>query len=625
MSKEANSDKFKTHIIVKRIAVFAKPFIPKILLVIILNTIFSIFSALSIAIVKPLLELIFNADMGVKTAVKSNAGNGFFTNLNELLYGNIQRIIYNPDNIYLTLLNLSLLIIFIFILKNIFKFLATLHQVKFEEGITKYIRDKVFSTMTYLSLDFYIKNKEGTLISAITNDVNVMNQATFIATTTALREVLQVIIFIFLLLSISPYLTLIAFSSSIISLILIRISVKYIRRYASRMQEAMANYTSSMQETISGIKVVKAYNAEGSAIDRFREQTAKFVKSAVKHRKVIAIIPSLNEILAIISLCVVLFVGGNLVLIEHRMSGADLMAFLFYLFAIMSPIAISIDNLSKFQRGFVAAERVFKILDTSPSVKSGNKLVDKFKDKIVIDNISFSYDTPEVIRNVSFEIPKNSKVAFVGASGSGKSTMLDLIIRFYDPVSGRILLDGTDIREYDLKSYRSLFGIVSQDTILFNDTVYNNIKYGLDNVNQEKIIEVSKIANAFNFITLLQDKFNTFVGDRGVTLSGGERQRIAIARALLRDPDILVFDEATSALDAESEIIVQKAIDNSLKDKTAIIVAHRLATIINCDVIYVFDQGRIVEYGSHQELYEKGGIYRKLFDIQFAASSSNER
>jgi len=622
MPKSNNLKDINTRKIISRIAGFAKPFIPKIFLVIILNTIFSTFSALSIAIVKPLLELIFNVNNALNNPTQINSTNGFFANLNQLLYGNMQKIIYNPKDIYATLLNLSLLIISIFILKNISKFIATLTQVKFEEGLTKHIRDKVFASMTYLSLDFFIKNKEGTLLSAITNDINVMNSATFIATTNALREILQIIIFILLLLSISPYLTLIAFSTSIISFFLIKISVKYIRRYATRMQEAMANYTSALHETIAGIKVVKAYNAEENAIDQFKNQTTNFIKSAIKHRKITAIIPSINEILAIFTLCVVLFIGGNLVLIEKQMTGADLMAFLFYLFAIMSPVAITIDNLAMFQRGFVAADRILKILDTKPTVKSGNKIINKFNDKITIDNVSFSYEKTQVIHNVSIEIPKNSKIAFVGTSGSGKSTMLDLIIRFYDPTSGKILLDGIDIKEFDLKSYRNLFGIVSQDTILFNDTIYNNIKYGLENIDEQKIIETTKIANAFNFINALPNKFNTIVGDRGIALSGGERQRIAIARALIRNPQILIFDEATSALDSESEKIVQDAINNSLKDKTAIIVAHRFATIIHCDIIYVFENGSIVEYGTHQQLYEKNGNYRKLFDIQFAANNT---
>ncbi len=373
-----------------------------------------------------------------------------------------------------------------------------------------------------------------------------------------------------------------------------------------------------MQETISGIRVVKAYNAEKSAIGRFIEQTQKFVLSAIKHKKVTSMIPSFNEVFAIIALCVVLFVGGSQVLITKELTSADLIAFLFYLFAIMSPIALTFDNLSKFQRGFVAAERVFAIMDTKPSVKSGKKVIKSFNKEIIVKDVFFAYENIGVIKNANFIIPKTKKIAFVGASGSGKSTMLDIIIRFYDPNEGEILVDGLNITKIKLSSYRSLFGVVSQDTILFNDSISNNIKYGFTDATEDDVIAASKIANAYDFIMQLPEGFNTFVGDRGVMLSGGERQRIAIARALVRNPEILVFDEATSSLDSESEKIVQDAINNSLTNKTAIIIAHRLATVINCDVIHVFDNGRILESGSHKELMERNGVYRKLHDIQFA-------
>ncbi|ROL60984.1 ABC transporter ATP-binding protein [Bacteroidetes/Chlorobi group bacterium ChocPot_Mid] len=617
-----NSEELKSKSTLKllfRITSFVKPFIWMLFGVIILNTIFSIFAAFSIAVVKPVLDLIFNAgSSSTANHVTQNIKHGFLQSLNDLINGNLQNILFVPGDVYASLLNLSIFIIFIFILKNIFKYWASIVQTKLEEGIIKYIRDKVFHKMTYLSVEFFDKNKEGTLISAITNDVSTVNTSTISAFANALREIIQIFVFIFLLLSISPYLTFIAFSSSIISLVLLKVATKYIRRYAIRMQNAMADYTTAMQETISGIRVVKAYNAEQNAIDKFFSQTKKFVVSAIKHRKVTTMIPSFNEIFAIIALCVVLFVGGTQVLVTKELSSTDLIAFLFYLFAIMSPIALTFDNVSKFQRGFVAAERVFNIIDQEPSVKSGNKTIQHFEKEIEIRNVSFAYQDIGIIKNANFTIKKSKKVAFVGASGSGKSTMLDLIIRFYDPNQGEILIDGVNINEYTLPSYRSLFGIVSQDTTLFNDSVLNNIKYGLDNVNEETIINAAKIANAYDFILQLPDGFNTYVGDRGVMLSGGERQRIAIARALVRNPEIIVFDEATSSLDSESEKIVQDAINKSLVNKTAIIVAHRLATIINCDEIHVFDNGKIVESGTHKELMDKNGIYRKLHDIQFS-------
>jgi len=361
---------------------------------------------------------------------------------------------------------------------------------------------------------------------------------------------------------------------------------------------------------------VKAYNFESIAGDKFQNDTNKYVRSAVKHKKIIELIPSVNEIFAIIALCVVLFMGGSQVL-NNEMQPEKLMLFLFSLFSIMSPISTIFNSMSRFQHGIVAGERIFKILDAEPSVKSGTHKIPKFEESILINDVSFAYNKDYVLNNVSIEIKKSQKVAFVGSSGSGKSTMLDLVIRFYDPAKGAILIDGKNIEDFELSSFRSLFGIVGQENMLFNDTIGNNIRYGFQNVSDADLEEASKRANAYNFIMKLPDKFNTKIGDRGTTLSGGERQRIAIARALVRNPDILIFDEATSALDAESEKIVQDAINNSLKNKTAIIVAHRLATIIDCDEIIVFDKGCVAERGTHSQLLANEGIYSKLYKLQF--------
>jgi subfamily B ATP-binding cassette protein MsbA len=304
--------------------------------------------------------------------------------------------------------------------------------------------------------------------------------------------------------------------------------------------------------------------------------------------------------------------------IQGKMSGDDLFTFLFILFSIMSPITLLIHSVALYQRGYVASERVFKIIDQKPTIQSGKNTISKFNDSIKINNVSFGYLNEPVISNADFVIKKGKKIAFVGASGSGKSTMLDLIIRFYDPIEGEILLDNINIKDFTIESYRSMFGIVAQESMLFNDTVANNIKFGYPEATMDEIIEAAKLANAYNFIMKMPKGFDSKLGDRGILLSGGERQRISIARALVRNPQILVFDEATSSLDAESEKIVQDAINVSLKGRTAIIVAHRLSTIINCDEIFIFDNGRIVERGIHTELIKLKGIYKKLYDLQFA-------
>jgi subfamily B ATP-binding cassette protein MsbA len=390
------------------------------------------------------------------------------------------------------------------------------------------------------------------------------------------------------------------------------------------MQNAISDFTSTLQESISGIRVLKAYGAEAKASAAFEENTEKFLKSSIKHKKIITIIPAINEVFAIVALCVVLFVGGTAIN-DGQLSFDDLWLFLVSLFSIMSPITTVIDTISKFQRGIVSAGRIFKVLEAQSTVINGTEKIENFRDKISIRNLSFAYADIPILKDVSFDIEKGKKVAFVGPSGSGKSTMLDLLIRFYDPADGTISIDNQNIKNFDTDSYRSLFGIVSQETILFNDTIAGNIRFGKPEATIDEVTEAAKNANAFNYISATSDGFGTNVGDRGTKLSGGERQRLAIARALVRNPEILVFDEATSALDSESEKIVQDAINKNLEERTAVLVAHRLATIINCDLILVFDRGKIVERGSHAELLAMDGIYKKLYDIQFAEQQHHNK
>ncbi|MFW5662257.1 MAG: ABC transporter ATP-binding protein, partial [Bacteroidota bacterium] len=422
-----------------RIIKFVRPFTGLMLAAFFLNTLFSIFSAATIAIIKPVMQLLF--DVEEETAAIENVD--FFTGLKQSFFDLISSLI-SAESMEYSLLKLSLLIVVLFIFKNIFKYFGAIASIKFEQGIAKSIRDQVFEKMTSLSVDFFSKTKSGTLISIITNDISTINTTTLSSFNTVIREATQIIIFLFILFAISMQLTLIAFSTSLISLVLIRISVKYLKRYAGRMQTAMAEYTSTLQETISGIRVVKAYNAESSSNNRFFEDTKRFVTSAVKHRKIVTLIPGFNEIFAITALCVVLMVGGSFVL-QGVMTPDDLMLFLFTLFAIMSPVASLINNFSKYQHGLVAAERVFKILDSEPAVKTGLENIRNFNKDIKIENLSFAYDNECVLKDINLKIEKGKRIAFVGASGSGKSTMLDLIIRFYDPDSGAIYIDGRDI------------------------------------------------------------------------------------------------------------------------------------------------------------------------------------
>ncbi len=603
--------------IIIRILHFAKPFTWLFLLSMLLNTLFSIFSALAISMVNPILQILFSETKREVVTKAASSNPNPLTAIYQDFYGWILKSINSPDGLVSTLINLSIFIIIIFVIKNIFKYYSSLVGCQLQEGLIKSIRDKAFSKLSTLSIDYFKRNKEGATISILTNDTQAFNQNTIMVLTMVIRDLISVFIFLFLLLSISPQLLLLAMTASIGSIIIMRFSTKYLRRYATRMQSAMADYTSTMQESIAGIRIVKAYNAEDFINTKFESDSKRFYDSSMKNRIITALIPGLTEGVAIIALALVILVGGSNV-VNGSMKASDLMTFLFAFFAIMAPASQLISNVTKFQHGFVAAGRVFTIMDEMPTVIDGQENIDGFSNSIDINDVSFKYEKDHyALKDVSFSLPRNKKIAFVGASGSGKSTMLDLLIRFYDPTAGKILIDGRDVRYLDSKSFRKLFGVVSQETILFNDTVANNIRYGMDEISQEAVIEAAKQANAFNFVMNLPNGFETIIGNRGSTLSGGERQRIAIARALVRNPEILIFDEATSALDAESEKVVQEAIDSSLLKKTAVIVAHRLSTITSCDEIYVFDRGSIVESGTHRELIEKKGYYRKLYDIQY--------
>ncbi len=624
MSKKKNKENYDLpEGFFARINEFAKPFYGIMILSLFLNIIFSIFSAISIAIIKPLINIL-NPQAEVEEVTKVVTEPGFFGDikiwlegLKESFNGTILHLVQNPNSIESTLLNLSILIIVLFIVKNIFKYLGSLAAMKLEEGFIKHVRDIVFAHLINLSLDFFGKRKEGELITIVNNDISILNTTTVSSINILIREFTQIVFFLALLLAISVKLTLIAFSTSIVSILIIKYAMQFLRRYAARMQNAISDFTSTLQESISGIRVLKAYSAEKKASNAFEENTGKFLTSSIKHKKIITIIPAINEVFAIAALCVVLFVGG-IAISDNQLTFDDLWLFLISLFSIMSPITTVIDTISKFQRGIVSAGRIFNVLDAKSSVVSGTQKISSFKDKISVNNLSFAYADIPVLQDVTFDIEKGKKVAFVGPSGSGKSTMLDMLIRFYDPASGSITIDGTEIKDLDTNDFRALFGIVSQETILFNDTIAGNIRFGKPEASIEEVTEASKDANAYNYISTTQNGFETNIGDRGTNLSGGERQRLAIARALVRNPEILVFDEATSALDSESEKIVQEAINKNLEDRTAIIVAHRLSTIVNCDLILVFDKSQIVERGTHAELLAENGLYKKLYDIQFA-------
>ena len=575
---------------------------------------FSVLSTVTIIVIQPVLEALFNPESMNSHPLLSN-NESISATIKQWFFTTVLDIVQS-DSHSTTLFHLGLLILFLFILKNLTKYLGNNVNVRLGEGISKSIRDQLFRKMMSLSMDYFNRSKVGDNISFITNSVATMNGAISPIFLTVFRQPIEIALFLAVLFSYSPFLTMIAFSTSIGSLLIIKLSTKAIKMYASRMLFSMHALTSLIQEMISGIRLVKTTASEDKATHQFEQETQRYVKASVKNQKLVDLVPVLNEILAISALCAVLYVGGNQVY-DKELKPQELMTFLFALFSIMSPIAQLTNTPAVIQKGIVAAESVFDIIDQQPTVKNGNNSIHTFTSSIAVDNLHFSYDgNHEVLHNIHLNIDKGKTIALVGQSGSGKSTMSDLIVRLYDPNKGSICIDGINIKEFSLEEYRQLFGIVSQDSFLFNDTIAENICFGKNIISEDEMIYAAKMANAHDFIISLPMGYQTKIGDRGVLLSGGQKQRLAIARALVRKPQILIFDEATSALDAESEHLVQEAIHNLLHGRTALIIAHRLSTIIDADCIYVFDNGSIAESGTHKELIEKGGIYFRLCSLQ---------
>ena len=575
---------------------------------------FSVLSTVTIIVIQPVLEALFNPESMNSHPLLSN-NESISVAIKQWFFTTVLDIVQS-DSHSTTLLHLGLLILFLFILKNLTKYLGNNVNVRLGEGISKSIRDQLFKKMMSLSMDYFNRSKVGDNISFITNSVATMNGAVSPIFLTVFRQPIEIALFLAVLFSYSPFLTMIAFSTSIGSLLIIKLSTKAIKMYASRMLFSMHALTSLIQEMISGIRLVKTTASEDKATHQFEQETQRYVKASVKNQKLVDLVPVLNEILAISALCAVLYVGGNQVY-DKELKPQELMTFLFALFSIMSPIAQLTNTPAVIQKGIVAAETVFDIIDQQPTVKNGNTSIHTFTSSITVDNLHFSYDgNHEVLHDIHLNIDKGKTIALVGQSGSGKSTMSDLIVRLYDPNKGSICIDGININEFSIEEYRQLFGIVSQDSFLFNDTIAENICFGKNIISEDEMIYAAKMANAHDFIISLPMGYQTKIGDRGVLLSGGQKQRLAIARALVRKPQILIFDEATSALDAESEHLVQEAIHNLLHGRTAVIIAHRLSTIIDADCIYVFDNGSIAESGTHKELLEKGGIYFRLCSLQ---------
>jgi len=516
---------------------------------------------------------------------------------------------------------LCALILALFLLKNAADYVASYLSVSVEQAAMRDLRGRLFAHLSHLSLDFYHGRRSGTLISRLTSDVEALRSTIAVTISNLLKDGLTLLGALTIVFLASWRLAL--FSMVVVppaAMVLVAIG-RSMRRRSNRAQEKMADLTSVLQETIGGVRVVQAFGMEDYEAGRFGRANSGYFSAFVRLRRVSAAAKPLSEMAIIVVAVAIAWMGAREIFHVESLPPSRFFQFVTALLATISPIKSLSEMNSTIAAGLGAADRVFGLLDTPSTVleKPGAKELGPFAGSLRYENVSFAYGSgPEVLHDVSFSVRRGEVVALVGASGAGKSTTLDLLARFYDPSSGRVTFDGTDLRDAAVASLRRQLGVVTQETILFHDTVRANIAYGLAGTNDEAVERAARAAHAHGFVSRLPEGYDTIVGDRGLRLSGGERQRLAIARALLRNPPILLLDEATSALDTESERLVQEALERLMRDRTVLVIAHRLSTVQHADRILVFDDGRIVQQGTHAALLAGEGPYRRLHELQFA-------
>jgi len=516
-----------------------------------------------------------------------------------------------------TLKVLCLTILTVFVMKNVFLYLKNLALTYVQFNLITNIRNNLFDHFHKLSISFFDKNKSGELTSILVNDVSNMRVALGTSFHKIFIEPINIIAFISILFIINLKLATIALFIIPITSLVILVIGKSIRRKSKRTAEQIAEIMGRISEILNSIRVVKAFGNEDYESKRFKKEQDKYYSLITRRAKLKLTASPIAETIGAMIGVLLLWVGGSDVLVMKTMNSEDFIRFILILFSVLGPIRMLSNVSIQMQMGIASAERVFKVLDTNTEVveKKNPVKINKFENSLEFKNVDFFYENNEpVLKNVSFEIKKGEMVAIVGPSGAGKSTIADLISRFYDAKSGAILFDGIDLREISTKSLRNNFGIVTQETILFDETIEFNIAYGKIKYSEDELINASIAANAYDFIKEQPKGFQTVIGEKGLKLSGGQRQRIAIARAILRNPPILILDEATSALDTNSEREVQIAIDNLMRDRTTVVIAHRLSTIKQSDSIIVLDDGRVVENGNHMSLLKKKGLYSKLYN-----------
>lgn len=596
---------------------YTKPYKSHIIWNVVYNILYALFSTISMLTLLPVLEVLFGKTRAVLTKpVYSGIGDikQFST---DYMYFQISSLT-KDNSIQVALLFVVLMVITTFFLKNVFNYLASHHIMHLKNGVLRDLRKSMYNKIIELPISYYSEKRKGDIMARMLGDVNEVQNSFFSILELVVKEPLTIIFALATMFIISTKLTLFVLIFMPISGWIISKLAKNLRAKSLQAQQESGFLISIVDETLGGLKVIKSYNAEPNFKNRFHDSVTRLLNltNSIGSRNNLA--TPLSEFLGVTTIAVLLFYGGNLVLIEKTLDGSAFIVYLTLAYNILTPAkAISKASYSV-KNGLAAAERVFEVLEVENEITSKENAIVKntFESDITIKNITFKYEEENVLKNFSFQVKKGQTIALVGQSGSGKSTIANLLTRFYDVNEGTISIDGTDIQDLNLQSLRGLMGLVTQDSILFNDSIKANISLGKPDATDDEIIEALKIANAYEFVSELPKGIHTNIGDSGNKLSGGQKQRLSIARAVLKNPPIMILDEATSALDTESEKFVQVALENMMQNRTSIVIAHRLSTIQKADTIIVMQKGRIVEQGNHDELIALNGMYNKLVTLQ---------
>jgi len=601
----------------KKIIRFALPYKKYGILNIISNVFYALFSALSFVALIPMLDVLFKQDK--KEILHEPVYTGILDIMSfgkDFMSWRIQE--YAQNDASKALIVVVGLVITLFLLKNVFRYLAMYFITFLRNGVLKDLRNSLYKKTVELPISFFSEKRKGDILARTGTDVLEIQHSFLSILELIVREPLTIIFTIIMMLLISPQLTLFVFIFIPISGIIISTIGKSLKSKSDKVQKEQGVFLSILEETLGGLKIIKGFNAEKIFGKKFSDSTERFYNysNSLLNRQNLA--SPTSEFLGIVVIAILLWYGGKMVLIDHALDGSDFIAYMGLAYNILTPAKAISKASYNVKKGNAAAERVLEILETESSIQDAPNAIEKdgFNTSINIEGISFIYEDEWVLDNFSLKVPKGHTVALVGQSGSGKSTIANLLTRFYDVNKGSIEIDGENIKNISQHSLRGLLGLVTQDSILFNDSIKGNLLVAKETATDDEIIAALKIANAWEFVEGLPKGIHTNIGDSGNKLSGGQKQRLSIARAVLKNPPIMILDEATSALDTESERLVQQALENMMKNRTSVVIAHRLSTIQNANTIVVLSKGKIVEQGKHQELLEKKGTYYKLVEMQ---------